>query len=68
MNIKQRCAKCKRDLVAGKTKQVMMIGPRGYRRYAVCERCAGKTPLSSNTTTSPQMKVRHLGGVRKGGV
>lgn len=36
----QYCLKCKKALE--EYRMVMMIGPRGYRRYAVCLSCASK--------------------------
>ena len=37
---KQHCLKCGMEL--DDYRMVLMIGPLGYRRYAVCLRCAGK--------------------------
>ena len=44
---KQFCAnpKCKKELI--QYRMVLMMGPRGYRRYAVCMGCAGKVDASS---------------------
>lgn len=75
MNIKQKCTKCGRELVKGRRTQMLMQGPRGYRLYDVCLRCAGKTkpsartlqklareaPLSASTPTSPQMDPQSAG-------
>lgn len=64
MNLKPKCTKCKKD-VGEKFRMVLMIGPQGYRRYALCDRCAGKVekaPLSSGTKTSPHLKERQMGG------
>jgi len=36
----QKCLKCKKEL--GEYRMVLMIGPRGYRHYAVCIPCADK--------------------------
>ena len=37
---KMICVVCKKDLVY--YRMVLMIGPMGYRRYALCEKCAAK--------------------------
>lgn len=37
----QKCLRCKKDLLAG-FRLVLMDGPLGYRRYAVCLTCAKK--------------------------
>jgi hypothetical protein len=39
-NLKQRCAVCKKELLY--FKMVLMMGPRGFRRYAVCDACKAK--------------------------
>ena len=40
MNLKQKCAVCKKEVVY--YRMVLMMGPKGYRRYQCCDRCAGK--------------------------
>lgn len=37
---KQNCLKCKKEL--NEFRMMLMIGPLGYRRYAVCLGCAKK--------------------------
>lgn len=37
---KQKCAVCKRELTY--YRMVLIMGPRGYRRYAFCNQCAEK--------------------------
>lgn len=39
MNV-QVCPKCRKPILEG-YRMVLMSGPKGYRRYAVCARCAG---------------------------
>ncbi|RJP53601.1 MAG: hypothetical protein C4583_04245 [Anaerolineaceae bacterium] len=65
MNLKPKCAVCKKEL-AEKYRQVLMIGPQGYRRYALCEGCAGKAERK-NLTPSPFPKGKGS-AVRKAGV
>lgn len=55
-NLKMKCAICKKELVY--FRQVLMMGPKGYRRYACCEKCAvkvGKRP----STASGFVEVKH---------
>lgn len=61
MNLKNKCAVCKKDLVY--FRQVLMMGPRGYRRYALCDRCAGKV-----NSPSPRPSPAGRGGRQKAGV
>ena len=68
MNLKAKCVKCRGELVKGQQTTRLMIGPQGYRSYALCLRCAGKTPLSSGTKTSPHLEVHKMGGGMKAGV
>lgn len=49
MNLKQKCAKCGRELVKGERTQKLMQGPRGYRKYDVCLKCAGVDTPSVRT-------------------
>lgn len=55
MNLKQRCAVCKKEVVY--FRMVLMMGPKGYRRYQCCDRCAGKVERGSV----------ERGGVERGG-
>jgi hypothetical protein len=77
MNIRQRCAKCGVELVKGKRTLVLMQGPRGFRKYDVCLRCAGVGAPSKRTVyklaleerkATPHLQKPKMGGVRKGGV
>lgn len=43
-NLKQLCAICKKQ--AAPFKMVLMVGPKGYRTYKLCEKCASKTQAS----------------------
>jgi hypothetical protein len=49
MNLKQKCAVCKKDLLY--FRQVLMMGPKGYWRYACCEKCAAKVELKQKIET-----------------
>ena len=40
MNLKPRCVICRKEL--SQFRNVLMIGPQGYRRYALCNTCAEK--------------------------
>jgi hypothetical protein len=40
MNLKPKCAVCRKEMLY--YRQVLMIGPMGYRRYALCDKCAAK--------------------------
>jgi hypothetical protein len=39
-NLKNKCTKCGKELTF--YRMVLMMGPKGYRRYAPCDRCAAK--------------------------
>jgi alpha-D-ribose 1-methylphosphonate 5-phosphate C-P lyase len=39
-NLKHKCTVCGKELVYHR--QVLMNGPRGFRRYACCDKCADK--------------------------
>lgn len=75
MNIKQRCTKCGRELVRGQRTTALLHGPRGFRQYAVCLKCAGvrepslrtrqkmaRADLSVSTPTSSHLEERKMGG------
>lgn len=69
MNLKSRCVKCGEELVKGKQTTRLMHGPLGFRSYALCDKCAGKAPLSVSTPTSPHLEKHKMGGAeRKAGV
>ena len=40
MSLKQKCAKCRKEILY--FRMVLMMGPRGFRRYALCDKCADK--------------------------
>lgn len=40
MNLKNKCAQCGKELVY--FRMVLMMGTKGYRRYALCDKCADK--------------------------
>jgi len=40
MNLKQRCAVCKKEVASFRL--ILMMGSMGYRRYKCCEKCAAK--------------------------
>lgn len=54
MNLKQKCAECGRELVKGERTQKLMQGPRGYRKYDVCLKCAGVSAPSVRTQARPK--------------
>lgn len=41
MIIKVKCNKCKKEMETG-FKMILQMGPRGFRKYATCEKCAAK--------------------------
>jgi hypothetical protein len=41
MIIKVKCNQCKKEMMTG-FKMILQIGPRGFRQYATCEKCADK--------------------------
>lgn len=55
---KQFCAnpKCKKELKD--YRMVLMIGPRGYRRYAVCQPCARKLGVGAPSQGGRQDAVK----------
>src|SRR3990172_7773987 len=42
--VKQRCLRCKTELTRN-YRMELLIGPRGYRRYAVCQDACQATPV-----------------------
>jgi len=64
MNLKPRCVICRKEL--SQFRNVLMIGPQGYRRYAVCNTCVAKVE-KKNLTPSPFPKGKGS-AVRKAGV
>lgn len=40
MHLKPKCKICKKEMLY--YRQVLMIGPMGYRRYSLCDKCAVK--------------------------
>lgn len=74
MNIKQRCTKCGCELVKGQRTTMLMHGPRGYRSYDVCLKCAGVSAPSLRTVQklarenlSPRPSLKGKGAMRKAG-
>lgn len=63
-NIKMKCIGCKKELTY--FRMVLTVGPKGYRRYAMCDRCAGRVE-KRNLTPSPFPKGKGS-AVRKAGV
>jgi hypothetical protein len=57
MNLKQRCAVCKKEILY--FRMVLMMGSRGYRRYALCEKCAEK--VKEKTIDGRQLTVKKAG-------
>lgn len=41
MIIKVKCNQCKKEMETG-FKMILQMGPRGYRKYATCDKCAAK--------------------------
>lgn len=37
--MKVKCVQCGQEVRAGEYKSMLMVGPRGYRRYPICRRC-----------------------------
>lgn len=60
MNLKPKCLKCKKELVY--YRMVLMIGPKEYRRYPLCDRCAAE--VEKKTADGGRLAV----GRRKAGV
>jgi hypothetical protein len=50
MKVKQKCAKCGKELVY--FRMVLMMGPRGFRRYACCDECAAKVEIKTKKEKS----------------
>ena len=67
MNLKQRCAKCRQDLLKDQTKHVLMMGPRGFRRYALCDKCAKKAGPTPNPSPNIAKGRRVFGEGGKAG-
>jgi len=42
MLLKMKCVRCKADISGKGFKMTLQMGPRGFRRYATCLRCAEK--------------------------
>ena len=53
---KQHCLKCQKEL--GEYRMVLMIGPKGYRRYAVCLTCADKLGVGAPSQGDRQDAVK----------
>ena len=49
MNLKPKCAMCRKEMLY--YRQVLMIGPQGYRRYALCDKCAAKAERKQKLET-----------------
>jgi len=58
MNLKQKCVQCHKELASG-FRMILMMGPQGFRKYAVCGRCAEKV------TPSPALPPRGKGASRE---
>jgi hypothetical protein len=56
---KQKCTKCGKDLIYYRL--VLMMGPRGFRRYPVCDPCGTAiekaAPLETGRTPSAPSRV-----------
>jgi hypothetical protein len=63
MNLKPKCTQCKKELLY--FRMILMMGPRGFRRYAVCDKCAEKVE-KKNLTPGPFPKGK--GSIQKAGV
>jgi hypothetical protein len=50
----EKCPKCKKPMM--KFRMVLMMGPKGYRRYAVCPSCSGGS--ESKSTGGRQMAAK----------
>ncbi len=63
MNLKPKCTQCKKEL-SEKFRMALMMGPQGYRRYAMRESCAAK----AGKNLSPRPSLKGKGAMRKAGV
>jgi len=45
MTVSQTCQNCGKK-ISGEFRMVLMMGPKGYRRYAVHPSCAGNVPVA----------------------
>lgn len=57
MAIVMKCNKCKRTL-ENEYRMVLMMGPRGFRQYAVCLACASKMNLPPKRDGRRQRQAR----------
>ncbi len=58
MKPKQKCVICGKELVY--FRMVLMMGPKGFRRYACCDKCADKTERKmapKNPSPPKSMKI-----------
>ena len=62
-NIKMKCVGCAKELTY--FHMVLTMGPKGYRRYAMCDRCA----MKAEKNLSPRPSLKGKGAMRsKAGV
>jgi hypothetical protein len=58
MNIKNKCTKCGKELVY--FRMVLAMGPKGYRRYAYCDKCADQAEKKAQTVRKVIAKLEAL--------
>jgi hypothetical protein len=51
MNLKPKCVQCHKELASG-FRMILMMGPQGFRKYAVCEKCAKEVERSEKSNRS----------------
>ena len=58
MNIKNKCSQCGKELIY--FRMVLMMGTKGYRRYALCDKCADKVEKKNALVKKVIAKVEAL--------